>query len=153
VASYYSIIKRECVKEVKISLEQEQKVIEIFQASRNTYGIRRILAQLRNEGETEISREVVSEIMRRNGLKSVYSQRIKHRVRTTNSRGNKRIAKNILNRDFAAVRTNEKWCGDATYIPTDECWLYFSTVLDLFLRKLMVLRYRQRKSTKFVRIL
>ncbi len=42
------------------------------------------------------------------------------------------IADNILDRDFAAERSNQKWLADFTYIWTAEGWLYVAVVLDLF---------------------
>jgi transposase InsO family protein len=47
------------------------------------------------------------------------------------------IAPNILNRDFYASNPNEKWVGDITYISTGEGWLYLSTVIDLYSRKIV----------------
>jgi hypothetical protein len=34
------------------------------------------------------------------------------------------------------------WIGDATYIPTDEGWLYLATVIDACSRRLMGARRR-----------
>ena len=44
------------------------------------------------------------------------------------------VAQNILNRDFSAVCENQKWCGDISYIYTDEGWLYLAVVIDLYSR-------------------
>ena len=38
---------------------------------------------------------------------------------TTNSNHNYAISPNLLKRDFTAVKPNQKWVGDITYIPTD----------------------------------
>ncbi len=39
---------------------------------------------------------------------------------------------NVLNRDFAATRPNQKWVTDVTYIATQQGWAYLSTIKDLF---------------------
>ena len=39
---------------------------------------------------------------------------------------------NILNRDFTAVRPNQKWVTDISYIPTPQGTLYLSMIRDLF---------------------
>jgi transposase InsO family protein len=44
---------------------------------------------------------------------------------------------NILNRDFYASNPDEKYVGDITYVPTAEGWLYLSTVIDLYSRKVV----------------
>ena len=41
-----------------------------------------------------------------------------------------------MRRDFTAERTDQRWCGDLTEIPTDEGKLYLATVLDLASRRL-----------------
>jgi putative transposase len=40
----------------------------------------------------------------------------------------------LLNRQFEATAPNQRWVADFTYIWTDEGWLYFAVVLDLFSR-------------------
>ena len=39
---------------------------------------------------------------------------------------------NILNRDFTAVRPNQKWVTDISYIPTPQGTLHLSMIRDLF---------------------
>ena len=50
---------------------------------------------------------------------------------TTNSKHKYQVAENILNREFDAELPNQKWCGDSTYIWTDEGWLYAAGIIDL----------------------
>ena len=45
------------------------------------------------------------------------------------------IADNILDRDFAADRPNQKWLASLTYIWTAEGWLSVVAVLDLISRR------------------
>ncbi|MFK0288600.1 DDE-type integrase/transposase/recombinase [Streptomyces sp. NPDC090499] len=33
--------------------------------------------------------------------------------------------------------TDARWCGDITYIPTDEGWLYLATVIDIASRSVV----------------
>jgi transposase InsO family protein len=43
----------------------------------------------------------------------------------------RRIAPNVLARDFAAAAPKRVWLADITYIPTDEGLLYLAAVMDL----------------------
>ena len=45
----------------------------------------------------------------------------------------------LIRRDFAAdaAAVNTRWCGDITYIPTWEGWLYLATVIDLASRRVV----------------
>lgn len=56
---------------------------------------------------------------------------------TTDSKHNKPVAPNLLDRNFAVNQPNRCYVGDITYIPTDEGWLYLATVIDLFSRKIV----------------
>ncbi len=42
---------------------------------------------------------------------------------------------NTLERQFNVVELNTLWCGDVTYIWTDNRWAYLAVVLDLLLGK------------------
>lgn len=58
-------------------------------------------------------------------------KRCKKYKATTNSKHKYQVAENLLKQDFAASKPNEKWCGDSTYIATDEGWLYAAGIIDL----------------------
>ncbi|GAN79943.1 Integrase core domain-containing protein [Acidocella aminolytica 101 = DSM 11237] len=71
--------------------------------------------------------------MRENG----YRARPKRRAKPKDEGERAVIADNILDRDFAATRPNQKWLADFTYIWTAEGWLYVTAVLDLFSRRIV----------------
>jgi len=82
---------------------------------------------LSRQGNT-VGRRTVADIMRENGWKSKVAKKYKA---TTNSNHNLPVAENLLNQEFNAVKSNEKWVSDITYIPTDEGWLYLAGILNL----------------------
>lgn len=47
------------------------------------------------------------------------------------------VADNVLDRQFQADATNQKWVADFTYIWTAEGWLYVAAVLDLYSRRIV----------------
>lgn len=57
--------------------------------------------------------------------------------RTTDSNHPYPVARNILDRDFAATAPDQKWVCDMTYIRMGEGWLYLASVMDLFSRKIV----------------
>ena len=69
--------------------------------------------------------------MKRLGLVSTQLQT--HRYKKA-SQPHSRIP-NILNREFNAVKPDQVWCGDVTYIWTGKRWSYLAVVLDLYGRK------------------
>lgn len=42
------------------------------------------------------------------------------------------VSENLLWRHFEAVKPNEKWTSDITYIWIRDRWLYLATVMDLY---------------------
>ena len=98
-----------------------------FELSNRTYGSPRMHRELVDEG-LPIGRRRTARLMRENGLAARQNRRFK---RTTDSAHTWPIAPNLLDQDFAAEASDQKWSADISYIWTAEGWLY-----------LAVLRYR-----------
>jgi putative transposase len=109
------------------------EIKKIFTESDRTYGHRRIKKELKRRG-IKTSNHRVRRLMNEHGLVSVL--RVKYKA-TTNSNHNYPVAPNLLRKDFAAEKANQKWVGDITYIPTQEGWLYLAAIEDLFHKKIV----------------
>jgi transposase InsO family protein len=72
--------------------------------------------------------------MRENGMQARRKRRFK---RTTDSNHAWPVAPNILDQDFTATGTDQKWGVDISYIWTCEGWLYLAVVIDLFARRVV----------------
>lgn len=104
-----------------------------FSTSNETYGSPRMHAELKDLG-LSIGRHRVARLMRENGLKARQKTRFK---RTTDSDHGGPVAHNVLDRDFTATATDQKWGVDISYVWTAEGWLYLAIVLDLFSRRIV----------------
>ncbi len=107
---------------------------EIHTQSQGRYGSPRIADELRQQG-VKASRNRVARLMHQAAIRSIMYK--KYRVQTTDSAHDYPVAKNLLNREFTAEKPGQKWVSDITYIPTEEGWLYLTTVLDLADRKVI----------------
>jgi len=105
----------------------------IFQASRRSYGSRRLSIALRSQG-LNIGRHRARTLMRRNGLRPRWRRKFIH---TTDSRHSLPVAANVLNRQFHPQAPDRAWACDITYIRTQSGWLYLAVVLDLYSRKVV----------------
>ena len=58
----------------------------------------------------------------------------------------------LIRRDFAvnAAAVNTRWCGDITYLPTWEGWLYLATVIDIASRRVVGFALAERLRTSLV---
>lgn len=138
-SSYYDWKSKQTTRKLSAAAIKELGVIveKIFIESRKSYGAVRVHDQLVKRNIVDYSVKQIRRLMRDLRLFSVHCRRKRKVISTTDSRGNKAIADNLLKQDFTATAPNQKWVGDITYIWTDERWLYLATVIDLFSRKIV----------------
>ena len=106
------------------------EVKEVFHEHRGRYGAPRIRRALRRRGPKP-SKKRVARIMRVLGLRGHTPRRFR---KTTDSRHTKRIAPNLLKRNFTVLAPNRVLAGDITYVTTTDGWLYLAVLLDLYSR-------------------
>ena len=104
-----------------------------FELSNGTYGSPRMHRDLVDDGHS-IGRRRVSRLMRENGLTARQKRRFK---RTTDSQHAWPVAPNLIDQNFNAEGTDQKWCADISYIWTAEGWLYLAVIVDLFSRRVV----------------
>ena len=104
-----------------------------FMASHQSYGSRRLVTAMQNQG-FQIGRHKVRSLMRKAALTPVWKRKFIH---TTNSKHGLPVAANVLNRQFNPVAPNMAYVSDITYIRTGAGWLYLAIVLDLYARRVV----------------
>ncbi len=124
------------------------RVKEIAAATRDSYGSRRMAKELQDEGLT-VGRVQARRLMNEAGVRA---QRAKRRGPvTTDSRHGYEVAPNLLARHFDVDEPDQAWVGDITYVWTAEGWLYVSTLLDLYSRKIVGWAMSSRIDTTLVK--
>ncbi|MFD4785657.1 IS3 family transposase [Streptomyces sp. NPDC058459] len=102
-------------------------------ASRRTYGVPRIHAELRRLGR-RVNRKRIARVMREHDIRGV--TRRKHRSLTRpDKKGTP--APDLIGRDVHADTPGTRLVGDITYPPTAEGWLYLACWLDLATREVV----------------
>lgn len=114
-------------------LEIQQKISKSFHESYGTYGSPRIHDDLVEWGYI-VSQKTVARIMKEMGLRATPIERY---VVTTDSDHDLNIYPNLLKRQFDVEEPNRVWVSDITYIWTLEGWVYLSSIMDLFSRKIV----------------
>jgi putative transposase len=109
------------------------EIADVFNEHRGRYGAPRVRRALRSR-DTRPSKKRVARVMRALGLRGHTPRRYR---KTTDSRHTKRIAPNLLDRDFHAQAPNQVLAGDITYIATTDGWLYLAVLLDLYSRRVV----------------
>jgi putative transposase len=118
--------------------QQDERLLKAINRSvaesDSTYGYRRVWRDLSAWGE-RCGRDRTARLMRQAGF---YGRR-KRRCypQDAGTRAEHLIAKNLLERRFAAAGPNRQWVADFTYLWTAEGWLYVAAVIDLYSRRVV----------------
>jgi len=102
-------------------------IVVIFDDSDETYGHRRLHAELARQGQ-RCSLDLVRGLMRELGLVACQPRPWRHSLTAADPAAG--AIPDLVDRDFTAVTPGEKMVGDITYIPTWEGWLFLATVID-----------------------
>lgn len=132
-SGYYAWIGRPESKRAKENRELLTAIRKVHQKSRGIYGSPRITEELPAHG-LKASRPRVARLMAKNAIRSKVKRKFKV---TTNSDHSLPISPNLLDQTFYVPAPGLIWVSDITYIRTDEGWLYLTTVIDLFHRKVV----------------
>jgi len=109
------------------------RIFDSWRRSRGRYGAPRVTAALLKAG-VKVNEKRVARLMAELGIAGKCGRR---KLRTTWRDNTAVPAADLVERDFTATTPDELWVGDATYIPTDEGWLFMASVLDVCTRMLV----------------
>ena len=117
---------------------------DIHRASRATYGAPRVEGQLRHRGRSH-SRKRVARIMAECGLVGAHSRR-----RWRRGRANTAPAPDLLQRDFTATRSDQRWVADITEFKCRDGKLFLAGIKDLHDQGLAGWSMGERQTTDLV---
>ncbi|MBA3330073.1 MAG: IS3 family transposase [Actinobacteria bacterium] len=119
------------------ALADRELLVEIEAARsgrRKVYGARKTWKELRRR-DVEAGRDQVARVMRKYGL--VGKLRGSKKRTTIPDEAAVERARDLLQRDFAATRPNEKWVADLTYLRTWNGFVYLAFILDCYSRMIV----------------
>ena len=124
----------------------KHKIQKIYDSSRQNYGAPKIAVLLRKDGEN-IAERTVGKYMREMGIRA---QWVKHWIKTTVDSDFSKELQNILDEQFNPDRPNAVWCTDITYIWTADGFVYLTSIMDLFSRKIIAWTLSDSMEVSFV---
>jgi transposase InsO family protein len=143
---YYSFRKRLPSDRQKRKEAIMEKIMAIYNESHQNYGAPKITMVLQSEGE-KISEKTVGNYMRELGIRAQY---VKPYTVTTIDSDFSIELKNILDEEFNPSEPNAVWCSDITYIWTYEGFVYLTSIMDLFSRKIIAWELSTTLEAKWV---
>ncbi|WP_328841934.1 IS3 family transposase [Streptomyces europaeiscabiei] len=134
-SSYYAWRESEAARRARQAaadaLAHEITVLHI--ASRHTYGVPRIHAELQRRGR-QVNRKRIARLMRERDIRGVTRRKRRSLTRPDTKA---KPAPDLIGRDFHAERPGIELVGDITCLPTAEGWLYLACRLDLATREVV----------------
>ena len=124
----------------------KQRILEIYNDSKQNYGAPKITRLLQKEGE-RISERTVGQYMKESGIRAQWT---KPWIATTTDSDFSVKFQNILDERFNPERPNAVWCTDITYIWTNEGYTYLTSVMDLYSRKIIAWKLSNNMETSHV---
>jgi putative transposase len=109
------------------------EIRRVHARSHGTYGAPRVIVELRRRG-WRVNHKRVERLMRQHGIVGYRPRRRRSLTRQDHGAA---PAPDLLGRLFHPDRPDVAWCGDVTWIPTEEGWLYLASVIDLASRHLV----------------
>ena len=125
-STYYYEAKQKSDKSEFVS-----EITEIFRASRNNYGTRKIKKELMNAGK-QVSRRRIGRIMKQEGLVSNYTTA---QFKLHKDTCNESKTENVLDRQFQGKEYRNVVVSDLTYVRVGTQWNYICVLVDLFHRE------------------
>ena len=123
-SGYYDYVKR--MERPDRDLPLAEQIKECQQEVKRTYGYRRVQIWLERKGIYKNPKTVLRVMQKYNLLSVVRRKKYQHCGEYLHR------YPNLLDRDFHAVRPNQKWVTDISYIKTGQGFLYLSVIRDLY---------------------
>jgi putative transposase len=146
VSGYYAWRKRPASPRAQQEPRLEAEVLAAHQRTRESFGPERLQKHLDGHG-VRVGVHRIKRLRKKLGLRCRQKRKFKA---TTNSKHDLPVAPNLLNQNFKATAPNQAWCGDITYIATDEGWLYLAGLKDLFSGELVGYAMSERMTKHLV---
>ena len=118
----------------------------VWKENFRVYGARKIWRQLNRE-TIRVARCTVERVMRQLNIQGIVRGR--HR-RTTISDPAANHPADLVNRQFTAIRPNQLWVADFTYVATWSGFVYVAFITDVFARRIVGWRVSNSMRTDFV---
>ena len=132
-SGYRSFLQRKPSQMQQRKENLKQDIRQIYEQFKQNYGAPKIAEELRKEG-TCITTRTVGKYMKEMGIRA---QWVKPWIATTKDSDFSKQLHNVLEQRFHPNSPNAVWCTDITYLWTFEGFVYLTTIMDLYARKII----------------
>ena len=133
-----ALLPARAVRDAELSVE----IRRVWEENFRVYGVRKVWRQLQREG-IAVACCTVERLMKQLGLQGVVRGRKRF---TTGVDDELERARDKVRRDFTAIRPNQLWVSDLTYVATWAGFGYVAFVIDVYAR--MIVGWRVSRSLR-----
>ena len=144
---YYSFKRRESNAKLSRKDHIKELILKIHLKSKRIYGAPKITMELRKKG-IRIAERTVGKYMREMGLRAHYI--VKRPPVPHSDPSFEMELKNLLREQFNPKHPNTIWCSDITYIRTKNGFVYLTSIMDLFSRRIIAWRLSKTLEARWV---
>lgn len=145
-SGYYDWVIRKPSKRSLQKTKVKKAITDIYDESKSIYGAPKITQELHKRGFTT-AESTVTRYMRELGIRACW---VRPYTVTPQSEDFSDKLRNVLKREFSPKSPNAAWCTDITYIPTKKGFVYLSSIMDLFSRRIISWELAPSLETKYV---
>ena len=145
-SGYYSFKKRESSERASRKQKLKKVILDIYLQSKQIYGAPKITRELMKKG-IKVAEKTVGNYMREMGIKAHYIKTIPKAA--TDPTFDEEL-KNLLNEQYNPEKPNAIWCSDITYVHTEKGFVYLTSIMDLFSRRIIAWRLSETLEAKWV---
>lgn len=145
-SGYNSWLHRLPSNQQKRKAAVKRRIKEIYEQSYENYGAPKITKEIQKDGE-KISERTVGKYMKELGIKAQYVK--PYTVTTKDSDFSSKLC-NILNEQFNPSEPNAVWCTDITYLWTNVGFVYLTSIMDLYSRKIIAWELKETLNVSCV---
>ncbi len=131
---------------IKLDMRLELDIQRVWKDNFRVYGARKVWRQLLREG-IGVARCTVERLMKKLGMQGVRGGK---RCRTTIADDLLACPADKVNRQFAAIRPNQLWVADITFVATWTGFVYVAFIIDVFARYIVGWRVSRSLHTDLV---
>ncbi len=146
-STYYAFKKRLPSARSVRDAELTALIENIHEINYGVYGVRKVWAELKRRGHTDVARCTVARLMRDAGLSGAVRGR---KGRTTEPDPTAARPPDLLRRAFVATAPNRVWVADFTHVAAWAGTVYVAFVVDTFSRRVVGWSAATNKRTDLV---
>jgi putative transposase len=132
-STYYAAKTRPASTRSRRDEELTALIEQVHADNYDVYGARKIWHELHRQA-VPVARCTVERLMRQAGLRGLLRDKSPRTTRPAPETGR---PGDLVKRDFTAVRPNQLWVADLTYVRTSMGWVYAAFVLDVYSRMIV----------------